>query len=104
MGNPKPTPLRKRGRREKLNPDEETITRSISLPESTWKKLDEIAAKYTEREHAVITAQAIIRKALSYSMSTVVARLAEGTILREFSKCFGKYGLEIRAIPKYRKK
>lgn len=103
MSNSTPTPLQIRGKRQKIDPQEQTITRSISLPESSWKKLDEIAKKLSEREYCVITSQEVIRRSLKYTMSQVVLKLAEGTILRKFSKCFEEFGLEVKAVPKYRK-
>lgn len=103
MSNSTPTPLQIRGKRSKIDPQEQTITRSISLPESSWKKLDEIAKKLSEREYCVITSQEVIRRSLKYTMSQVVLKLAEGTILRKFSKCFEEFGLEVKAVPKYRK-
>lgn len=103
MSNSNPTQLQIRGKRPKLDPEEPTETRTISLPVSHWKKLDEIAKKLSEREYCVITPQEVIRRALKYSMSQVVKLVMEGTIIREFSKCFSKYGLEVKAIPKYRK-
>lgn len=103
MSNTNPTQLQIRGKRPKLSPDEPTVTRTISLPVSSWKKLDEIAKKLSEREFCVITSQEVIRRALKYSMSRVIVKLAEGTVLKKFSKCFEEFGLEVKAIPKYRK-
>lgn len=103
MTNPTPTPLKIRGKRSKIDPTDQTITRSISLPESSWKKLDEIAKKLSEREFCQITSQEVIRRSLKYSMTKVVQQVMEGTILREMGKIFSKYGLEVKAVPKYRK-
>jgi hypothetical protein len=103
MSNTNPTQLQIRGKRPKLDPNEPTVTRTISLPVSSWKKLDEIAAKLSQREHCVITSQEVIRRSLKYSMSRVISNVMEGTLLREFDKIFKKYGIEIRDIPKYRK-
>lgn len=103
MSNSTPTPLQIRGKRSKIDPQEQTITRSISLPESSWKKLDEIAKKLSEREFCQITSQEVIRRSLKYTMSRVIQNVMEGTILKEMGKIFEKYGMEIRVTPKYRK-
>jgi hypothetical protein len=104
MSNPNPTPIQKPGFRDRLDPNEKTITRTMSLPESWWRKLDAFAQKASEQEYSIVTAQEIIRRCLVDDMETVLQKIVEGKMLREMSKIFGKYNLELKVIPKHRSK
>ena len=104
MANPNPTPIQKPGFRDRLDPNEKTITRTMSLPESWWKKLDTFAKKASEQEHKIVTSQEIIRRSLVYDFEKVLQKIIEGKMLREMGKIFLHYNLELKVIPKHRSK